>query len=66
MQAGKKVNIMKAQTADKIMVISCSSFQQPKIPSEGSQPNGNLKCCINLYIRGRYQVKQSMLLLKLH
>lgn len=57
MQAGKKVNITKAQSAGKITVISCSSFQQPKMPSEGSQPNGNLKCCINLYIRGRHEVK---------
>lgn len=57
MQAGKKVNIMKSQSADKMMVISCSSFQQPKILPEGSQPNRNLKCYINLYIGGRHQVK---------
>lgn len=53
----KKVNIMKAQSTDEMMVISCLSFQQPKILSEGFQPNGNLKCYINLYITGRYQVK---------
>lgn len=33
---------MKEQSADKIIVISWSSFQQLKIPPEGSQPSRNL------------------------
>lgn len=40
----KEIYIMKAESADKMMIISCSSFQQPKILSKDSQPNQNLKC----------------------